>query len=621
MSKQLDTPKFTSISPINIGLEGGEFTISGTDLNNANLVDFKLNGKSIQGITNLQVTDKSIKGKILSLPSTVSGDVLDVFVDFKGIPTNSNLKMNVKGPTLTAVSPHQGPVVGDTKVTLTGNYLTGTSEVLFGSIPGTDLKVINDTTVTVVSPKASDQGSVNVSIKVQGLKSNVLSYQYNLESNLPMTIDVTSAGLPTGTPVYLYVVGEVKLTDTKEFYRLDPKGIPQKMALIDNSIPKNTFPGSDDLSTASKNALQENYPFDWADYSIPVGNDGTITINLANINGVNIPGLGTGEQAFSGRIYLSVGVPRVPFIVHNEGYTQPTFHKGMGHYTLFDWIEFSFDSLQNFNANTTMVDQFGLSLTLSAVSSKTTDQGQITKVGLKTGTSRNDLIEVESALFAEGRVIVPPVTMEKPPTGKKTAYPANINFNVGGILRVCSPDTIMNHSSINAGLKNYFDGVIDQWYSVWQRTPLVVTDSNTGTYSGVVVGDQLTFKEGRLSLTQWSAQSDVAFTFAQKITTKDIWQCNGVLATGSPASKNAGKVIAAAFNRGVISSDLTDVDCKVNAAGFYPSGGTYNRWSSLAHQYSLHGLAYGFAYDDVCDQNPTVALESPTSINITLESF
>ncbi len=70
-------------------------------------------------------------------------------------------------PTLTNISPDSGSIEGNTTVTLTGAQLTGTTSVQFDNIDATNVNVINDTTVTAVTP-AHAAGSVNVSLSTSG---------------------------------------------------------------------------------------------------------------------------------------------------------------------------------------------------------------------------------------------------------------------------------------------------------------------------------------------------------------------------------------------------------------------------------------------------------------------
>ena len=80
-----------------------------------------------------------------------------------------------------------------------------------------------------------------------------------------------------------------------------------------------------ELPTKAQQSIAENYPLPWADWGIPVCVGCNLILNLGAINTSNIPTLGTWAAAFSGRIHLSVGVPKLPFTVQKNGYTAPVF--------------------------------------------------------------------------------------------------------------------------------------------------------------------------------------------------------------------------------------------------------------------------------------------------------
>lgn len=429
----------------------------------------------------------------------------------------------------------------------------------------------------------------------------------------PLAINATQTDLPSGTPVYMYVIGLVGST----FYRLDASGIPRVLNVSDNTIPAFTFPGSSQLSAAAASAIGQSYPNQWADYSIPVSLTSPTQISLANINSKNIPGLGTGTAAFSGRIYVSVGIPKLPFTVTSGGYTAPIFTAPPGYLTLFDWIEFSYDSLGNFNGNTTQVDQFGFSLMLNGTPGGT-QQGQLS-------TSRPAIMSsfaTGSAPFGGSSLLV------SVPAAAASAYPSNLNY-----LRAISPKTVIGLSNTGA-LSTYFDAAISSAYTTWKTTPLVTSDLATGFFTGIVPtsganSGSLVFYPGNFSTLSalQTANPAVAFVLTGSnpstnvILSYDVWQCANTLASGGSAQKNVEKMLAAAFNRGVVSNSMNDATCSSTSSGFYPNSATFNPWAQKFHQSSANGLAYGFPYDDVCSQNPTIALSSTSSVTITLGKF
>ncbi|MGH7754901.1 MAG: beta-1,3-glucanase family protein [Vulcanimicrobiaceae bacterium] len=413
--------------------------------------------------------------------------------------------------------------------------------------------------------------------------------------------------MPSGSQVFAYVIGLVGSTGT--FYRLDASGTPHPLAASDNTQKAGTFPGSSGLSAAAASALTPNYPQAWADYSIPVSLTSATKISLANINPTTMLGLGTGTSAFSGRIYISVGVPRLPFTVQAGGYTAPVFTTQPGYLTLFDWIEFSYDSLGNFNGNTTQVDQFGFSLMLDGTPGGTL-QGVLTA---SRSTIMNAAVKAVSA-FGSATLSV------AVPAAAASAYPAGLN-----LLRVVSPKT----ANASGSFSTYFDAAIGAAYTKWQTTPLVTHEQSTSAYytgyvpaSGPNAG-VLVFVSGNHPTLADASSQPTAFAVPAAggvIPTNDVWQCANSLASGSADQKNVQKQIAAMFNRGLLSTLLDDAACP-DPVTFYPPGSSSNLWAHTFHTSSLNRLAYGFPYDDVCNRNPSISLTSTASVTITLGKF
>jgi alpha-tubulin suppressor-like RCC1 family protein len=67
-------------------------------------------------------------------------------------------------PTVTAVSPHEGPPAGGTAVTVTGTNFSGVTAVSFGSTPATSYTVESPTQINAVAPAGSGVVSVTVTI-------------------------------------------------------------------------------------------------------------------------------------------------------------------------------------------------------------------------------------------------------------------------------------------------------------------------------------------------------------------------------------------------------------------------------------------------------------------------
>jgi len=112
-----------------------------------------------------------------------------------GVTSNALPYTYVAGPTLTSVSPSQGPTAGGTTVTLTGSDFTGATAVSFGATPATSFTVNSATQITAVAPAGT--GTVSVTVTTIGGTSNPISYGYLappfLTALLP-AVGPTSAG-------------------------------------------------------------------------------------------------------------------------------------------------------------------------------------------------------------------------------------------------------------------------------------------------------------------------------------------------------------------------------------------------------------------------------------------
>jgi alpha-tubulin suppressor-like RCC1 family protein len=81
-------------------------------------------------------------------------------------------------PTVTGVSPNNGPKAGGTTVTITGSHFTGATAVKFGMANATSFKVESETSITAVSPAGT--GRVNVSVTTpEGTSPTVEADQFS----------------------------------------------------------------------------------------------------------------------------------------------------------------------------------------------------------------------------------------------------------------------------------------------------------------------------------------------------------------------------------------------------------------------------------------------------------
>lgn len=70
-------------------------------------------------------------------------------------------------PTVTSLSPNNGPAAGGTSVTITGTDLTGATAVTIGGVAATNVTVVNATTITATTP-AHASGAASVVVTTPG---------------------------------------------------------------------------------------------------------------------------------------------------------------------------------------------------------------------------------------------------------------------------------------------------------------------------------------------------------------------------------------------------------------------------------------------------------------------
>ncbi len=441
--------------------------------------------------------------------------------------------------------------------------------------------------------------------------------------SLIIDASVAATGIPEAYPIYAYITGLVKVPG-EVYYRYDPVAKkPVQMSIADNIIKSN-----DDYQTALKNTLYtQNYPEPWANYSISLSRTGpTVAADLSSFNSTNIPGYGSGDQAFSGRIWISVGKPLIPFIPRGNpgattGYTTPIVtENGFGSLCFFDWLEFSFDVNSLLFINTTQVDQYGFPISINATGSEVRNgiQGLYTK-------KRSEIID---ALGAETNALFN--TSIAIPDGTNVdsdAYPQLANTH--GKLRALSPYQIPKAKD-NKYLDEIIKNTLEHWKTAWLE---VTCPSNAlqKTYYGFTAADGKT-----LNFYKTRTLGDVVFAF-NDITTYNVLACAGSLAGKDVDQvgdllgdmKNTGKAILAGYNRGVLDTTTTIVNIDANGGNYTPPisqnytslSTPYNTWAKRFHEFSENGLAYAFAYDDVGDQEPSLVALNTTSLTLTLGKF
>jgi hypothetical protein len=167
-------PAITSLSPALGSTAGGTIvTITGTNFTGATSVT--INGKPaipIKVVDNTTITCKA--------PVSLSAGPVDVIVTTGGGPSGAFSSYTYVTPAvITSISPSFGTKAGGTSVTITGTNFTGASVVLFGLNSATNIIVVDNTTITCVTPVSTNPIAVGVTLTTgAGLSNKFSSFTY-----------------------------------------------------------------------------------------------------------------------------------------------------------------------------------------------------------------------------------------------------------------------------------------------------------------------------------------------------------------------------------------------------------------------------------------------------------
>jgi hypothetical protein len=187
------TVTVTGISPTSGPAAGGTpVTITGTGFTGATNVSF---GKTAGSIVNV-ISDTQI-----TATSPIGCGTVDVTVTTPGgtsaTSTADQFTYTYPLPTVTSISPTSGPAAGGTSVTITGTGFNCATGVSFGTAAGSNMKVVNDTQITVTSPAGN--GTVDVTITTPGgTSATSTADQFTYIPPPTITAIKPNSGLTTG---------------------------------------------------------------------------------------------------------------------------------------------------------------------------------------------------------------------------------------------------------------------------------------------------------------------------------------------------------------------------------------------------------------------------------------
>ncbi|MEU0057576.1 IPT/TIG domain-containing protein [Streptomyces sp. NPDC006334] len=158
-------PTLTAISP-GQGLPAGgtTVTLTGTNLTGATAVRF-------DGVAATSYTVNSSTQITAVTPAHAAGAAAVTVTTPSGTSNALTFTYLAAAPSVTALSPGQGPASGGTTVTLTGTNFTGATEVRFDDVAATSFTVNSATQITAVTP-AHAAGAAAVTVTTPGGTSN-----------------------------------------------------------------------------------------------------------------------------------------------------------------------------------------------------------------------------------------------------------------------------------------------------------------------------------------------------------------------------------------------------------------------------------------------------------------
>ena len=187
------------------------------------------------------------------------------------------------------------------------------------------------------------------------------------------------------------------------------------------------------------------------------------------------------------------------------------------------------------------------------------------------------------------------------------------------VLRVLGPNQSVALDGENSDIGRFLQPTLDSGWLHYAANVLNIPDNlPSHTFGYQYTGQLISGGILRMALSakpSGDTDSPLGEQYAlSKPTSKIVFFCDDVLNgrpvnetyanLGSQGHKRLVSLIGAALNRGVF-ENYTDWG---NASAFYTRpDGKYNWYAKIMHQFALAGKVYGFGYDDVYGQDPTLA--------------
>jgi hypothetical protein len=200
----VSAPTVTSVAPAAGPLAGGtSVTITGTHLAGATAVAF-----GSTAATSYTVVSATKVTAVTPAGTTGTVDVTVTTAGGASATSSADAFRYAPIPTVTSISPSVGPMVGGTKVVVTGTGFTGATLVSFSTAGhATSFTVNSDTQITAVNPAYAAGGPVHVRVTTPGGTDVPTPVDLFTYGALPAVTAITPTAGPTGGGTVVTVTG------------------------------------------------------------------------------------------------------------------------------------------------------------------------------------------------------------------------------------------------------------------------------------------------------------------------------------------------------------------------------------------------------------------------------
>ncbi len=283
--------------------------------------------------------------------------------------------------------------------------------------------------------------------------------------------------------------------------------------------------------------------------------------------------------------------------------TNPNF------YTLFDWFEYSWGpqpapvppllpaNATYINGNQTQVDMFGIPMLFTFVGVDANNKVSVLKGGFSSAKARKNIFTALRRAGAPWHSLV-------------------VDPHRGIPLRAISP---YNGISMGTFPSNQLDSYIDQVWAKYTgataaKTLIANTTGPTQNFTGQVSGTSLVFTRSTGGTATFSKPTTMQAYQAWAPTVSDPG--DGDLVTG------AGEIetyVQAALLRStmLVNNDIGTCPSKTPYYRYAP----VDQYSKIIHQYAYKHLAYGFGYDDHCNQGSDQQVFQPRKVILRIQAL